>query len=220
MTLGGIGLTSSTARSRLVDKLRSEKLAGEEVLAILDSIPRHVFVDEAVAHRAYDNTVLPIGHRQTISQPAVIAMMSDSVASVSKRDKILEIGTGCGYQTAVIARLFKEVYTVERIQSLSSRAQQTLNDLNFHNVHCKFDDGHAGWLENAPFDAIIVTAAAEGLPEALLDQLRVGGRLVIPVVEFGVDAQELIQMDRLEEGFLRKWIGSVRFVPMLKGTVS
>ena len=220
MTFGGAGLTSAVARSRLIDKLRREQLAGEEVLSVMQSIPRHAFVDEAISHRAYDNTVLPIGHRQTISQPAVVAMMTEAVSGVEHRGKILEIGTGCGYQTAILAQLFGEVYTIERIQPLLTRTRQLLAELNINNVNSKLDDGHLGWEDCAPFDAIVGTAAADEIPQPLLDQLGIGGRFVLPVAESGLDTQDLIQMERFEEGFVRKSLCTVRFVPMLQGTVT
>lgn len=219
MSYLGAGLTSSTARTRLVEKIKAEGLAKDEVLDILRDVPRHSFVDEAIAHRAYDDTTLPIGHQQTISQPSVVAIMSEAVAGVRNRNRVLEIGTGCGYQTAILAHLFHEVYTVERIQPLTIRAQQHLSNLGYQNIHFKFDDGYLGWPEQAPFDAIIGAAASDNIPDALTEQLAIGARLVLPVESAFESFQELTQIERVGESFVRKHLCRVRFVPMLTGTV-
>ncbi|MCE2407089.1 MAG: protein-L-isoaspartate(D-aspartate) O-methyltransferase [Pseudomonadales bacterium] len=213
----GIGMTSARARERLVKKLASQDLATTEVLDIMNEVPRHVFVDEAIAHRAYDDTVLPIGFQQTISQPTVVAMMSSAAASVENRSRILEIGTGCGYQTAILSRLFDEVYTIERIESLQLRARRTLANLEISNVTFKFADGHDGWPEHSPFNAVLGTASAEEVPAALSDQVALHGQLIMPVNDPLYVGQSLIQWECTSTGFVKRDLCGVRFVPMLKG---
>lgn len=213
----GIGMTSARARTRLVNKLAAQDLATTEVLEIMNDVPRHVFVDEAIAHRAYDDTVLPIGFQQTISQPTVVAMMSNAAAGVADRSRVLEIGTGCGYQTAILSRLFDEVFTIERIEPLQMRARRTLANLEVTNVTFKFADGHEGWSEHSPYNAVIGTASAEEVPSELSDQLAMNGRLVMPVNDPLYVGQSLIQWERTETGFRKRDICGVRFVPMLKG---
>lgn len=213
----GTGMTSDRARSRLVEKLAAQDLATTEVLEIMNDVPRHVFVDEAIAHRAYDDTVLPIGFRQTISQPTVVAMMSNAAAGVADRSRVLEIGTGCGYQTVILSRLFDEVFTIERIEPLQLQARRTLANLEVTNVTFKFADGHEGWLEYSPYNAIVGTASAEGVPAELADQVAMNGRLVMPVTDLRYVGQSLIQWERVETGFRKMDLCGVRFVPMLKG---
>ena len=211
-------MTSASARARLVDKLAAQDLATNEVLEIMREVPRHVFVDEAIAHRAYDDTVLPIGYQQTISQPTIVAMMSNAAAGVADRSRALEIGTGCGYQTAILSRLFEEVYTVERIEPLHMRARRTLANLEITNVTFRFADGHEGWLENGPYNAIVAAASAEEVPAELCDQVAVNGRLIMPVDSPMHVGLSLIQWERIESGFRKIDLCGVRFVPMLKGT--
>ena len=213
----GFGMTSASARSRLVEKLASQDLATTEVLEVMREVPRHVFVDEAIAHRAYDDTVLPIGFQQTISQPTIVAMMSNAAAGIADRSRALEIGTGCGYQTAILSRLFDEVYTVERIEPLQLRARRTLANLEITNVTFKFADGHDGWLENSPYNAILGTASAEKVPLALLDQVALNGRLIMPVDNPLYVGQSLNQWERTETDFRKSNLCGVRFVPMLRG---
>ena len=213
----GIGMTSARARARLINKLAAQNLAANEVLDIMNEVPRHIFVDEAIAHRAYDDTVLPIGFQQTISQPTVVAMMSNAAAGVADRSKVLEIGTGCGYQTAILSQLFDEVYTIERIEPLHLRARRTLADLEITNVTFKFADGYDGWPEYSPYDAVIGTASAEEVPFQLSDQIALNGRLVMPVNDPLYVGQSLVQWERTATGFKKSDLCGVRFVPMLKG---
>jgi protein-L-isoaspartate(D-aspartate) O-methyltransferase len=215
--LQGIGMTSQRTRDRLVTRLREQGINDERVLDALRAVPRHIFVDEAMAHRAYEDTALPIGHGQTISQPFIVGLMTQTLLD-RPRERVLEIGTGSGYQTAVLAALVKRVFTVERIAPLLERARERFRALKLRNVRAKYDDGTLGWPEQGPFDGIIVTAAARTVPDALLEQLAVGGRMVIPV---GHDnRQELLVIDRTPEGLREERIEYVRFVPLLRGTVS
>jgi len=178
-------------------------------------VPRHIFIDEALAHRAYEDTALPIGHGQTISQPFIVALMTQTLLNVP-RARVLEIGTGSGYQTAVLAALVERVYTVERIAPLLDRARDRFRALKLRNVRTKYDDGNMGWADQGPFDGIIVTAAARTVPDALIEQLAPGGRLVIPV---GDDrTQELKVIDRGDDGIRQESLEYVRFVPLLRGT--
>jgi len=214
--LRGIGMTSQRTRDRLVQRLREHGITDERILAVIGAVPRHIFVDEALAHRAYEDTALPIGHGQTISQPFIVALMTQTLLN-RPRERVLEIGTGSGYQAAVLAALVKRVFTVERIAPLIERARERFRVLKLRNVRVKYDDGNVGWADQGPFDGIIVTAAARNVPEALLEQLAVGGRMVIPV---GDDrAQELKVIDRTDEGFHEESLEYVRFVPLLRGTV-
>jgi len=214
--LQGIGMTSQRTRDRLVQRLREHGINNEQVLAVIGAVPRHIFIDEALAHRAYEDTALPIGHGQTISQPFIVALMTQTLLN-RPRERVLEIGTGSGYQTAVLAALIERVFTVERIQPLIERARERFRVLKLRNVRVKYDDGNLGWADQGPFDGIIVTAAARNVPEALLAQLAVGGRMVIPV---GDDrAQELKVIDRTEDGLHEESLEYVRFVPLLRGTV-
>ena len=211
-------MTSARSRERLVQRLRKQAIASDEVLDILNVVPRHEFVDAALAHRAYDDTVLPIGLQQTISQPTIVAMMSTAAAGSPKRSRVLEIGTGCGYQTAVLAYLFDEVYTLERIEQLQLRAKETLRQLSIHNVHYKFADGYGGWPEQSPFDVIIGTAFANEIPIELKNQVDIGGRIVLPVADRPNGRQSLILATRTQDGFSERHLSGVRFVPMLTGT--
>lgn len=207
-------MTSQRTRDRLVARLRERGITSDAVLDQLSQLPRHIFVEEALAHSAYEETALPIGHGQTISQPFVVALMTQLLTE-TPRKRVLEVGTGCGYQTAVLAGLCDKVWTVERIQALVPKAQARLKALRIRNVLYKVGDGYAGWSVHAPFDGIIVTAAPPRLPDALLEQLAPGGRLVIPVG--GGKVQELRVVDRTEQGFSERVEEYVRFVPLQKG---
>ena len=213
--LEGAGMTSMRTRGRLVSRLREQGIADERVLEAIRTVPRHVFVDEALASRAYEDVALPIGMGQTISQPFVVALMTQAVVAAPPPSRVLEIGTGCGYQTAVLASLVTRVYTVERIGSLLARARRRLQALNVANVRFRHGDGNAGWAECAPFDAVLVTAAPPCLPETLIGQLAVGGRLVVPVG--GAGRQRLKVLTRVESGVEEDTIADVTFVPMLGG---
>lgn len=214
--ISGMGMTSARTRSRLIDQLKQLGIVNKTVLDIMSSIPRHLFVDEALAHRAYDNGSLPIGQGQTISSPYIVAKMTECVMQANKLDKVLEIGTGCGYQTAVLAQCFKTVYSIERISTLLPQTRHRLNQLNIHNVRLRHADGMLGWPEMGLFDAIIVTAAASQLPETLASQLAVGGKMIFP---FGQHHQELKMIGRTETGFVEMRLEKVNFVPLLPGTL-
>ena len=213
--LKGIGMTSQRTRDRLVRRLQDEGISNMQVLELIRNTPRHIFVDEALASRSYEDTALPIGHGQTISQPYVVARMTAALLESGPMNKVLEVGTGSGYQAAILSPLSGQVYSVERIQPLLEQARMRLGELLLRNVRLKHSDGSWGWPELAPFDAIIATAAPEQVPESLLDQLAIGGRLVMPVGPPGV--QDLILLTRTEEGIERKVLDKVSFVPMLGG---
>ncbi len=213
----GTGMTSQRTRDRLIQRLYEEGLSNPHVLEVIRRTPRHLFVDEALAHRAYEDTALPIGHNQTISQPFMVAHMSELLLADGPLDKVLEIGTGSGYQTAVLAQLVERVFSVERIQALQDRAKERLAELKLRNVVFRWGDGWEGWPALAPYNGIIVTAAAAEVPQALLDQLAPGGRLVIPVG--AGEVQQLMLIVREETGFSRRLLDSVRFVPLLNGPV-
>jgi protein-L-isoaspartate(D-aspartate) O-methyltransferase len=210
----GIGMTSERTRLRMIEALRRDGITDERVLAAMMEIPRHRFVDEGIASRAYEDVALPIGYGQTISSPAIVALMTQLLLEKQPMGKVLEIGTGCGYQTAVLARLVKEVYTLERITGLMDKARRHLRDLRFYNVRYKHVDGHAGYPEGAPYDGILMAASATHVPEALKQQLAVGGRMVLPV---GTEDQWLYVVDRKENGFVEQKREAVRFVPLLPG---
>jgi protein-L-isoaspartate(D-aspartate) O-methyltransferase len=210
----GIGMTSARTRGRLVERLRGEGIHDESVLAAIREIPRHLFIEEALAHRAYEDTALPIGHGQTISQPYIVALMTQTLIAAGKPRKVLEIGTGCGYQTAVLSKLCDEVYTVERLEPLANQARRRLRQLGYHNIHFRLDDGGLGWAQHAPYDAILVTAAAADIPPALLEQLAPEGRLLIPVGEPG--SQELRLVQRTPDGFTSERLERVMFVPLVR----
>ncbi len=213
----GIGMTSQRTRDRLVSRLRAEGIRNEAVLDVIRNTPRHLFVDEALASRAYEDTALPIGYNQTISQPYVVAAMTDLVVS-GKPSKVLEIGTGSGYQAAILAPLVDKVYTVERIEPLAVQARQRFRKLGLRNIRASYSDGTEGLPDFAPYDAIITTAATEKIPEALLEQLSPkGGRLVIPVG--GRDRQTLTLVTRNGDSYEQEQLDSVIFVPLLTGQV-
>lgn len=211
--LAGIGMTSTRTRERLIQRLRDLGIRNENVLAAMNKVPRHLFVDEALASRAYEDTALPIGHNQTISQPYIVARMTEILLANGAR-RVLEIGTGCGYQTAVLCALAREVYSVERLAPLHQNARQMLQELGYRNFRLKLGDGARGWTEYAPFDGIIVTAAAQDVPTPLLGQLATGGQLVIPVG--GPVSQELLSIRLREEGYISERLEAVNFVPLIQ----
>ncbi|PID44783.1 MAG: protein-L-isoaspartate O-methyltransferase [Proteobacteria bacterium] len=215
LDIKGIGMTSQRTRDRLIDKLREMGIQNEAVLRVMSLVPRHLFVDEALASRSYENTALPIGHAQTISQPYIVAKMTELLLSDSVPAKVLEVGTGSGYQAAILGGLVRELHTVERITPLYRSARELLYQLGYRNVRTHLADGSWGWEKAAPYDAIVVTAAPESVPEALKQQLAVGGRLVIPVG--GEDErQELLLVRRLsEDSFVTESKEAVVFVPLL-----
>ncbi len=214
-SIQGIGMTSARTRDRLVERLKNHGIHASAVLEQIRNVPRHLFVDEALASRAYEDTALPIGHSQTISQPYVVAKMTEALLEDFGGDKVLEIGTGCGYQTAMLAPLVKEIYTVERIPELLRKTKQRLRQLDIYNVRFRLDDGWQGWPKYAPYDGIIVAAAAAELPRKLLEQLAPGGRLIMPVGPSG--AQELTMVLRRDDHYEQVSLGGVSFVPLVKG---
>ena len=211
----GFGMTSQRTRERLLQRLYDQGIRDEKVLTQIATVPRHKFMDEALASRAYEDTALPIGHGQTISQPYVVAKMTEAILRDGPLEKVLEIGTGCGYQTAVLAGLVRQVYSIERHLPLNILARKHIRNLRIHNTSLLHGDGWKGWPARAPFDAIIVTAAPETLPEVLLEQLEIGGRLVVPVGPSG--RQDLLLITRTDEEFVTENLGAVSFVPMLHG---
>jgi len=216
----GIGMTSARTRERLVQRLADHGISNPKILDRIRSVPRHLFVDEALESRAYEDSALPIGQGQTISQPYIVALMTQALVEdgdgVRKLGKVLEIGTGCGYQTAVLSPLVRQLFTIERVRSLQQIARDRLADLGFNNIRYRHGDGMKGWPGQAPFDGILVAAAPSGIPQTLLDQLAPGGRLIIPVGESG--QQELVRVTRGEAGLEREHLGWVSFVPLLEGT--
>ncbi len=215
LNLNGIGMTSQRTRERLLGRLMEQGIKNIPLLDVVRTTPRHIFLDEALSHRAYEDVALPIGYNQTISQPYVVARMTQAVLDTGPVDVVLEIGTGCGYQTAIIAPLAGKVYTVERIKPLLERARKNIKLLNIRNVEFKHADGGQGWAEKGPFDAILTTAAPREVPPELLAQLKDGGRLVIPVG--GDDVQELRLITRKGDDFETRVLDMVRFVPLLHG---
>ncbi|HET7758002.1 MAG TPA: protein-L-isoaspartate(D-aspartate) O-methyltransferase [Steroidobacteraceae bacterium] len=214
--LTGIGMTSARTRDRLVQRLREQGISNLTVLERIRNVPRHIFVDEALGSRAYEDTALPIGFGQTISQPYIVARMTAALLEGGGAlDSVLEVGTGCGYQTAVLAPLVTRLYSIERIEPLLERARERLKELDIRNVRLRHGDGTLGWRSHAPYDGILVAAAPLTVPEALLRQLRVGGRLIVPIGPEG--EQELVRLTRLEQGFAREVLGSVAFVPLIGG---
>lgn len=213
MRLSGIGMTSARTRERLVQRLREAGIGNAAVLEAIGKVPRHLFMDEALASRAYEDTALPIGHGQTISQPYIVARMTELLLADGAR-RVLEIGTGSGYQTAVLCALAKEVYSVERIEPLQKSARRCLQELGYRNFRLKLSNGCEGWQDYAPYDAILVTAAASEVPAALLTQLAPGGRLLIPVG--GAAHQELLSIRKTAEGIEREQVELVNFVPLIQ----
>ena len=216
LRLEGIGMTSARTRDRLVQRLRDQGIANLAVLERIRNVPRHIFVDEALGSRAYEDTALPIGFGQTISQPYIVARMTEALLDAAAPDNVLEVGTGCGYQTAVLAPLVKRVSTIERIEPLLTRARGRLKELGVRTVRFRHGDGSQGWKAHAPFDGILVAAAPLTVPEALLKQLKVGGRLIVPIGPEG--QQQLVRLTRREQRVERENLGPVAFVPLLGGT--
>ena len=215
--VAGIGMTSRRTRARMVERLREQGITDARVLEAMAGVPRHLFVEEALASRAYEDTALPIGFGQTISQPYVVARMIECL--VQKRDagKVLEVGTGCGYQAAVLASIAAEVYSIERVRELLERARANLRELRLKNLRLAHGDGAAGLEKAAPFDSIILAAAAPELPQALLRQLAPGGRMILPLRETGADVQRLVLVERGARGYTETALDPVRFVPLLAG---
>jgi protein-L-isoaspartate(D-aspartate) O-methyltransferase len=213
----GIGMTSARTRDRLIAALERQGIDNAEVLEAMRSVPRHMFVDEALGSRAYENTVLPIGHGQTISQPYIVALMTQALIAdrPSPIAKVLEIGSGCGYQTAVLARFARHVFSVERIGPLVRRARENMRALGIQNVSMRHADGTNGWPSQAPFHGILIAAAPETVPDRLLEQLDDGARLIMPAGVMG--RQELISITRKGDEFVRQSLIPVSFVPMLSG---
>lgn len=215
--LSGIGMTSQRTRMRMVDRLRAQGIKDEVVLAAMGAIPRHIFVDEALSSRAYEDTALPIGYGQTISNPGTVARMTEILRNGQDLGKVLEIGTGCGYQSAVLSKLAQEVFTVERIAPLLAKARKHLRETRCGNVRARHADGGIGIAEAAPFDGIIMTAASTHLPQALLQQLAVGGRMVIPI---GTGEQQRLHLiERTSREYVETVLEVVKFVPLLAGVM-
>tara|TARA_R110000782_G_scaffold151871_1_gene244554 strand:+ start:257 stop:931 length:675 start_codon:yes stop_codon:yes gene_type:complete len=212
----GIGMTSQRTRERLLERLFEEGIRNLHVLETMRRTPRHLFVDEALSHRAYEDTALPIGHNQTLSQPYIVARMTELLLGGGPLDKVLEIGTGSGYQTAVLAQVVERVFTVERIYPLQERAKEALKAINVRNVVFRHSDGNWGWPQYGPYDAILVTAAPAEVPVELLNQLADGGRMVIPV---GQHEQYLTLVIREGDEFIRQQVEPVNFVPLLAGAI-
>ncbi|HIF50207.1 MAG TPA: protein-L-isoaspartate(D-aspartate) O-methyltransferase [Thiotrichaceae bacterium] len=211
----GVGMTSQRARDRLAETLVKMGIKSGVILDAIRNTPRHLFIDEALSSRAYENTALPIGFNQTISQPYIVAKMTEALIKDRQLKNVLEIGTGCGYQSVIMAQFTKRLYTIERIDALLTRARERFQKLSFTNIRTKHADGNIGWEAQAPFDGIIVAAAPIGVPDALKEQLAMDGRLIIPVGKSG--DQKLLLITRTEEGFEEEIIDSVSFVPMLGG---
>lgn len=210
----GIGMTSQRTRMRMIERLRDQGIKDELVLTAMAEIPRHIFVDEALSSRAYDDVALPIGFGQTISNPFTVARMVELARGGRTLHKVLEIGTGCGFQAAVLSRVAREVYSIERLAGLLSKARVRLRGLGLRNIKLKHGDGHAGLKEQGPFDAIVMAAAATHLPQALADQLGDGGRLVLPL---GTREQRLVLIERNADGFVQSVLDEVKFVPLIAG---
>ena len=207
-------MTSQRTRERLIQRLMDQGITRSEVLEAIRSVPRHLFVDEALAHRSYEDTALPIGYGQTLSQPYVVARMSELALAQGRPKKVLELGSGSGYQTAILASLVDEICAIERIKPLLERARKQLRALRVRNVRLRHGDGLDGWASEAPFDLILGAAAPEHLPTQLLEQLTPGGRLILPV---GGERQQLMMVTATPEGFVEEVIEEVNFVPMVRG---
>ena len=212
----GIGMTSQRTRDRLIARLRQQGIHNEQVLDVMRRVPRHIFVDEALAHRAYEDTALPIGYGQTISQPYIVALMTQLLLEDGMPFSVLEIGTGCGYQTAILASIFSQVYSVERIEALHQQARRRLDELEFYNAQLRHTDGSAGWPNlSYEFDRIIMTAGCTEIPEALLAQLRMGGVMVLPYDDGS--GQTMMKITRNPDGLVSEALEKVVFVPLLPG---
>ena len=215
LDIRGVGMTSQRTRSRLVERLREQGIESERILDVIRETPRHAFVDEALAHRAYEDTALPIGFNQTISQPYVVARMTEALLADGPLENVLEVGTGSGYQTAILASLADRVFTVERVAGLAVRARERLNAVGYRNISFKHADGGIGWPERGPFDAIMVTASPQMVPDELIEQLAMGGRMLVPVGE--PRQQNLVMVRKGEDGIGQTVLEPVRFVPLLGG---
>ncbi|TVO76275.1 protein-L-isoaspartate(D-aspartate) O-methyltransferase [Sedimenticola selenatireducens] len=213
----GIGMTSQRTRERLIQRLRDEGIQNQTVLEVVRNTPRHIFVDEALASRAYEDTALPIGQGQTISQPFIVARMTELLLEGGPLETVLEVGTGSGYQTAILSKLVKRVYSVERIKSLQLAARKRFQELHLRNIRLHHRDGGMGLPEYAPFDGILVTAAPEGIPRALVDQLKLGGRMILPIGSRS--EQVLVRVTRTKNGYDKELLEQVVFVPLLGGTL-
>jgi protein-L-isoaspartate(D-aspartate) O-methyltransferase len=211
----GIGMTSPRTRERLIQRLIEAGITDPEVLRVMREVPRHLFVDEALASRAYEDSPLPIGHAQTISQPYMVARMTQALLEAGPRLTVLEVGTGSGFQTAVLAALVRRVYSIERIQILQGRAQECLRLLKVRNVRFRHGDGFLGWPEYAPYDGILVTAAPRAVPRILAEQLAPNGCLVLPMGDG--DRQVLVRVTRVSGGFEQQVLEPVSFVPLVGG---
>jgi protein-L-isoaspartate(D-aspartate) O-methyltransferase len=212
--LAGIGMTSQRTRNRLVQRLRDKGIRNQQVLDVMASTPRHIFIDEALAHRAYEDTSLPIGNGQTISQPYIVAKMTELLLAEGPLNNVLEVGAGSGYQTAILAPLVKRLYSVERIEPLLNKAKQRIRQLKLNNVSFKLSDGHWGWEQSGPYDGIIAAAAPEEIPQVLLEQMAEGGRMILPV---GGEKQSLVLVIRRGDQWQRQVLEEVNFVPFLTG---
>jgi len=215
LRLQGRGMTSNRTRARMVERLKKQGITDEKVLEVMGNTARQIFVDEALESRSYDDVALPIGHNQTISQPYIVAKMTEILLENGSLSKVLEIGTGCGYQTAILAPLVDKIYTVERIAPLLKKAKNNLWDLKLKNISYQHSDGGWGWPEQAPFDGIIVAAAPEKVPDTLLEQMAIGGVMLIPVGS--KNQQQLFKITRNEDGYEYEELEAVSFVPFLSG---
>lgn len=217
LAIEGIGMTSQRTRDRMILRLREQGIQHEALLAVMRKVPRHLFMDQALATRSYEDTALPIGHGQTISQPYIVARMTELLlASKQPLEKVLEVGTGSGYQAAILGKLIPKIYTVERIPALHKQARQLLEELGYRNIRTSLSDGSWGVSYEAPFDGILVTAAPEEIPKALLEQLAIGARLIIPTGKQG-EAQLLKVVTRISEtDYQEQVIASVQFVPLIR----
>jgi len=211
----GIGMTSQRTRLRMVERLRLQGICDETVLAVMGELPRHIFMDEALASRAYDDVSLPLGFGQTISSPHTVARMTELARNGAALGKVLEVGTGCGYQTAVLAKLSQQVYSMERLSALLNHARRHLREVRVHNVHLRHGDGLLGMPPVAPFDAIVMTAATARVPDQLVEQLKPAGRLVMPIAT--AKGQRLCVVERTEQGYTERRMDQVKFVPLLPG---
>lgn len=214
--IAGIGMTSQRTRNRMRERLREQGITNEDVLTVMATVPRHLFVDEAMATRAYEDSALPIGEGQTISQPYVVARMTEVLLENGPLNKVLEVGTGSGYQAAILSQLVPMVYTVERIKNLLEKARHRFRALEYRNVQTRHSDGSWGWASNGPYEAIIVTAAPASVPEPLLEQLGIGGRMIVPVGNQRMD-QRLTVITRTQSGYTEEQLSNVNFVPFLSG---
>lgn len=211
-------MTSQRTRDRLIERLTEQGITDKSVLNVIRGTPRHIFLDEALSHRAYEDSSLPIGFQQTLSRPYIVARMTELLMALGPRVRVLEVGTGSGYQTAILAQMVERVFSVERIRPLQEKARRRLRQLGLHNVHLRHADGGMGWQDRGPFDAILSAAAPEVVPAELLEQLAIGGRLVIPVGPVGKQ-QSLYVYDKTETGIEEQLIEPVLFVPMVTGVV-